>query len=110
MCGFPPDDLNEEDLMSIERRLKASSPGPWRHRSHGFIESGIDGDLVIGVTCQGHDECLERLPSADNAEFIAHARQDVPALLAEVRHLRERVAELEAALRSASRPMRERVG
>ena len=31
-----------------------------------------------------------------DAEFIAHAREDVPALIAEVRRLRERIAELEA--------------
>lgn len=31
-----------------------------------------------------------------HAEFIAHAREDVSALLAEVRRLRDRVAELEA--------------
>ena len=34
--------------------------------------------------------------SEDDAEFIAHAREDVPALLAEVERLRATVARVEA--------------
>jgi hypothetical protein len=106
MCGIPSEFLNDDDLCAMERRLDACSPGPWRHRLHGFIESDVD-ESIIGVTCQGHDASLERLPSAANAEFIAHARQDVPALIAEVRNLRDRVAELDAALHAANRSAHE---
>jgi hypothetical protein len=94
----PSDSLTEQDLAAIERRLAASSPGPWCHRMLGFIETGSEPAQVIGVTCQRHDPSLFPLPGGDNAEFIAHAREDVERLIAEVRHLHERLEDLEAQL------------
>lgn len=94
--------LTDLELDAIEERLSATSPAPWRHRILGFIEAGDNPADVIGVTCQRHDASLAPLPGVENAEFIAHARQDVPRLVDEVRRLRERVAELESALCSAN--------
>jgi len=102
MSASLPASLTDVDLDAIERRVASTSPAPWRHRMLGFIESGEDSAQVIGVTCHRHDASLEPLPGAENAEFIAHARQDVPRLLAEVRRLRQRVAEMESALRSSN--------
>ncbi len=62
------------DLDAIRARADAATAGPWTWREHpsGFFEfSNADG--VIGW---GQEEAA--------FEFAAHARTDVPALLAEV--------------------------
>jgi len=82
------------DIESIEARANAATPGPWVRigdsigadvkkctcgvpRSVYGHESGcgIDGPLITGA-------------AIPDAEFIAAAREDVPALVAEVERLR----------------------
>lgn len=80
--------LNEAALSEIEERCRAARAGPWvswiegRDHSAGssFIEVG-EGDL------RGDDIELIGATAADQ-DFIAAARSDVPALLAEVRRLK----------------------
>jgi hypothetical protein len=67
------------DLEQIKQRAEAATPGPWTSfdgRSHIIHEE--DGFIAI---CQ-----YRPLPNA-NAEFIAHAREDIPALLAVIDEL-----------------------
>ena len=54
--------MDEKRLAEIEARVDASSPGPWTWKD-------------CGARARDH-------------EFIANAREDVPALVAEVRRLR----------------------
>lgn len=94
---------------AAEQRANAATPGPWIHlpecaneykiasqarppMSFGFDEPPDDGlePLGIGQTCQG--DCRADL------NFIAHARQDVPALAAAVRELDKVNAEQAAQL------------
>jgi hypothetical protein len=83
------DELSEDDLAQIERRIAAASPGPWT----AFYGPGIGGDDFIRVSEQDGEPDMyvsrDREPAAEaDLEFIAEARQDVPRLLAEVRRLR----------------------
>jgi hypothetical protein len=83
------------DLDTIETRANAATPGPWCTDSWEIYqgseyEPGIS--TWIGETCRGMTS-LEQ--DRADAAFVAAARTDVPALLAEVRRLRARVAELE---------------
>jgi hypothetical protein len=93
-----PAPLTAERLGVIRQRADAASDGPWRlvdlrHQRGGririFPAAGL-GYIVANVLTKG-----ER-PAAD-AEFIVHARTDVPSLLAEVERLRAHVTELERA-------------
>lgn len=75
------------DLDAIEARANAATPGPWFNDSHE-IYAGENTDIPamsewIGETCD------PRRPDhgAANAEFVAAARTDVPALVAEIRRL-----------------------
>ncbi|WP_424862878.1 hypothetical protein [Streptomyces sp. MMS24-I29] len=80
-----PDGLTEQQLADIETRANAAAPGPWVRWGSGHPTTLIDAEgLFVGNIAQGED-----------ADFILHARQDVPALVAEVRHARARIAELE---------------
>ena len=81
-------ELTDGDLERIERRCNAATKGPWESFVEGrdhlggsdFIRTGgLDDDSpdieLIGATVEDQD-------------FIAHARQDVPRLLEEVRRLK----------------------
>ena len=70
------------DLQSIRARCHAATPGPWRIEKIGRFPD--------------HDECVVSIGNEtidcsafENAEFIAHARKDIPALIAEVERLSE---------------------
>ncbi len=82
------------DLDAIEARVNAATPGPW------WVEQvGDFGDKSAVIECvrwRGYLNTLHLVEDTPTAEFIAHAREDVPALVAEVRSLRAKVAAVEA--------------
>jgi hypothetical protein len=89
------DRLTDQQLDDIEARTAAATAGPWCTDSWEIYQGteyvpGISE--WIGETCRGATSLDQ---DRADAAFVAHARTDVPALLAEVRQLRTRVAELE---------------
>ena len=76
-------ELSATVLSEIQKRLDAATSGPWKD----YIEKrdGISGSDFIMT--EGEDIYLIGGTAADY-EFVAHARQDIPALLAEVRRLK----------------------
>ncbi len=78
----------EATLAAIERRCSAATRGPWvayiEGRDH---ESGSDFVMRGPEENRAEDLELSGASSAD-IDFIAHARQAVPILVAEVRRLR----------------------
>lgn len=85
--------LTDQQLSGIEARANAATPGPWCTDSWEIYQGAEyeAGAEWIGETCRAG----EMDDSRADAEFVAAARTDVPALLAEVRRLTARVAELE---------------
>lgn len=90
------DRLSDTDLAEIKQRADKATPGPWEWTGRVLVGGlkRIDGlwnrrgELVVG-----QDKInAERLDIYD-AEFIAHARTDVPLLIAD---LEARTAEVEA--------------
>jgi len=89
-------ELSDDDLKEMERRIEAASPGPWV----SFIEDRdhYSGDdfIRIGEAASGEpDMYVSRArtsglvpASAGDLDFIAHSRQDIPTLLAEVARLK----------------------
>lgn len=83
--------MSDLDLDSIKARCEAATEGPW-HREHGdygCVSIGNFGWVVDGPNCPQYDEDTPQ--GHADAEFIAHARTDVPALVAEVERLRAEV-------------------
>jgi hypothetical protein len=84
------------DLDAIEARAEAATEGPWQYDGMPLREDAEYGHIVTGGGTPGsmreHQICWVgetlNLRAPEDAEFIAHARADVPALLAEVRRLR----------------------
>lgn len=84
--------MNDEEIATIERRANDATEGPWRAAAYrptpdspGSYNTVIASDANI---CGLHDGGQTRESIDANAHFIAHAREDIPALVAEVRHLR----------------------
>jgi hypothetical protein len=84
------------DLDAIEARAQAAEDGwtvlideadPHRFEIHG------DGPTHVAVFGGNPDDAFASYPVRENAVFAAHARGDVPALLAEVRRLADLVRE-----------------
>jgi len=131
--------LTDDRLDAIRARIEAATPGPWE-ATEGDLEGKpaseyvrtllanreadgtSTGELHLALAANPIDP--ERggtvVPALTgdgpqaraNAEFIAHAREDVPALLAEVERLaareqalREEIAQQEGATRLAMRTL-----
>lgn len=102
-AGHLAGDLTDADLDAIEQRANAATEGPWESGDDdwdgGYVRMPADGFGVAYIAThiqQGADE------GCADAEFIAHARGDVPVLLAEVRRLRameQRVREYARSIR-----------
>lgn len=85
-------------------RCEAATPGPWR---------AVDGDDMEGAVIEkandAEAEHMRRVAQADgyeeneNADFIAHARTDLPRALAAVRAADELAEYIEAVLDMSDR-------
>lgn len=82
------------DLNAIKKRAEHATEGPWYFTE--FDRYHISPDIEDGM------EIAEAYAEHD-AAFIAHARQDVPALIAEVERLRTQQARLIAELEKADK-------
>ncbi|WP_434599963.1 hypothetical protein [Bacillus sp. PM43] len=79
--------LTKAQLEEIRQRADAATEGPWRigkQSPNGLNNIGTIGGLLTAQTT-----------NEDDAKYIAHARQDIPALL-------DHIAEVEQELREAT--------
>ena len=76
--------MTPERLDAIRERVGSATEGPWSHWSgwdqwdYSIMSCGADDVPTVASV----------IPELDDSIFIAHAREDVPALLAEVERLR----------------------
>ncbi|MBE4796163.1 hypothetical protein [Streptomyces caniscabiei] len=90
-------------LDEIETRHKAATPGPWTavelppNEHHPRPAYWVNADYTDTDDCRTHETVADCPWRMTDAAFIAHAREDVPALLAEVRRLKDELAETKAA-------------
>lgn len=68
--------MTDLDLAAIKKRIEAASAGPWTAADDGLVWATRLGDPVSGSV------------EIEDAEFIAAARTDIPALVAEVERYR----------------------
>lgn len=104
--------MTEAELKAIEDRATAAASGPWMVFREDRVEDGTKLRLrrILGSYLHHYDVGGERgLAAEADAEFLAHARVDVPALVAEVRFQRSvarEVAEKCAAAEAKARTLR----
>jgi hypothetical protein len=90
--------LTEEELLQIEQRANLASLGPWKSWVEGRDFFGDSSIISKGV---GDNRGVDIEPlgaTAEDMDFIAAARQDIPRLIFEIRLRRRMVVELEAKL------------
>jgi hypothetical protein len=79
--------MTDEELAAIRERVEVATPGPWEYDDQSlpsiYILSGADTIAAVWRSDSGDSN------GQPNAKFIAHARDDVPTLLAELDRLRE---------------------
>lgn len=102
--------MTPEHLAEIKARVEAATPGMWK------VNIDIrDAHVTMGVENSYIDAPKKRLAyvwdtdtreGKANAAFIAHARQDVPALVAEVERLQDENNQLRYAARMSVRAFR----
>jgi hypothetical protein len=78
--------MTDEELNAIEARANAAMAGPW------FSYYAGSSDWVIETTeSESHIATCYRRHAGEcpDASFIANARTDVPALVAEIRRIKQ---------------------
>lgn len=89
--------MTDEELAAIRARAEAATPGPWLA---DMTEIWSDSREYFSWLPHDRPYLSEDHPYSHSdqgnldTEFIAHARQDIPALLAEVERLQERERKL----------------
>lgn len=108
-----PDRIDDEELRRIEERVDNTTPGPWFVRELDD-QAAMSMVAISTVPDSGGGERWPNFQAGEiialtlvqepryagiadehwdeNASFVAHARQDVPRLIAEIRRLRGLIA------------------
>lgn len=84
--------LTETELAEIEARERAATPGPWVY----FDQEGVFCGEIHSAREDGGFEHITDTPEYDERDndmkFIAHARTDIPSLIAMIRELQREQA------------------
>jgi len=72
--------MTQDELDAIRARAEAATPGPWKGLEYFWGINGSDKNLVVRDMGAGR----HAKENQANQDFIAHAREDIPALLAEI--------------------------
>ena len=97
--------MTEKELQKIKEWCEKATPGPWEYWTDSLIDCIAHEDTVMmwrdGGTSEMED-CIQLVGESndpvfiaaigyrdviENAEFIAHAREDIPKLIAEIERL-----------------------
>lgn len=86
--------LDEKMLAEIKARAEKATPGPWTDGTvNARMERLRDGNIFVGINVKTTSE----VAMLYDADFIAHAREDVPALIAAYEELYKRIKENDGA-------------
>lgn len=81
--------MTKAELKAIKARADKATPGAWREFHYPEISYGhrVEG----GGRCVSESNTRDREQDCFDGKFIAHAREDIPALLAWVGQLQEQI-------------------
>ncbi|MCL2563582.1 MAG: hypothetical protein FWE08_06065 [Oscillospiraceae bacterium] len=101
-------------LNEIRERCEAATPGPWMGDDNGCYVFGPEQMMICQIRGWGHltggrqrlsdDEAIAIQEA--NEKFIAHARQDIPALVGVVEELLEALKDAQTKSEALERAMR----
>ncbi|OZC62752.1 hypothetical protein CH276_14120 [Rhodococcus sp. 06-470-2] len=95
--------MTPEELEAIEARANAATEGPWGTR---VADTGIRSSYPYAWVTKQRGEIATAIVerhqggTVEDVEFIAHAREDIPALLAAVRERDNTIAKVHELMQS----------
>ena len=92
--------MNEQRLQEIKQRAEKATPGPWKVYQDAistrigteFMHPQLNGPVPVITDAYHVGGAISIYIDAADAEFIAHAREDVPALVVEIERLQNTIA------------------
>lgn len=105
--------MTDDELAAIKARVEAATPGPWKwelspaNYDIGYMKGGDGSNMCLFPAIKKIRN--GRLIMMETADFIAHSRTDIPALLAHVEAQAERIKGLEMRVQKESEERRLRV-
>ena len=75
--------LSEKEIEAIRKRADKATEGPWWASEGLYVVNNLTGDSY-----EWDADFVAETERESDAEFIAHAREDIPKLLAEIERLR----------------------
>ena len=81
--------MDPAELEVIRNRCAQATPGPWKSFIEGRDHTSGSNFIMTG----GEDFELSGGGTTADQDFIAHARQDIPRLLAEIERLKRNAEE-----------------
>lgn len=93
-----PREMSLKQLAEIEDRCVAATPAPWKattqaEKEDGWLLAHFGDDYATGSWDVMATLKVDEVRGADaDATFVAHARTDLPACVAEIRRLRDELA------------------
>lgn len=86
------DAMTDEQIAAIEKRCNAATSGPWEYHDYLGADSMNMGIIRVAGDTKGFLGGVH----GNDGEFLAHAREDIPAFLAEVKRLRAELQKTES--------------
>jgi hypothetical protein len=83
----------DDDLDEVSARCDEATPPPWRSLVEGRDHTSGSSFIMRGEGTSRHEGIELTGATAADQDFIPHARQDVPRLVAEVARLRRTLKE-----------------
>lgn len=87
--------MTDAEIIEIEERVKAASPGPWNIGFNGSMRSGwaiqTAGTASVVINLEPEKNVALDMESHQvdgNLDFIQHSREDIPRLIEAVRELK----------------------
>ncbi|ATO50979.1 hypothetical protein P4V86_15555 [Brevibacillus laterosporus] len=86
--------MTREEIGAIRERAEKATEGSWKWQEYYDCSlSNSEGNVIVTVV--GDDMSYIKVLRNEDAEFIAHAREDIPKLLAEIERLQTNWQRLE---------------
>jgi len=83
-----PDVVSDAELETMKKRVAAARAGPWRSSIEGRDHTSGSSFIMVGEGDERSEDIEVVGATPHDQDFMAHARQDVPRLIAEVERLR----------------------
>ena len=79
--------ISENEIEAIRKRAEKATEGPWWASEGLYVVNNLTGDSY-----EWDADFVAETERESDAEFIAHAREDIPKLLAEINRLKSELS------------------